>query len=140
MNCRRELSRACHKEISESLTYIINLSLKSESVPSKWKYTRFTPIHKTGDTTKPENCRPTWISPIFSKILERAMHPQLSKYFENGKLLTNYQFRYRTNRSTKLASTLLNDNIRKSINKEDMVGDAFINFTKTFDIFVGFGT
>ena len=68
------------------------------------------------------------------------MHPQLSKYFENGKLLTNYQFRNRSNRSTKLASTLLNDNIRKSINKEDMVGDAFINFTKTFDIFVGFGT
>lgn len=128
----------CRNEISQPLTYIINLSLKSGIVPSIWKHAKVTPIHKSGDTKKPENYRPISVLPIFSKILERALHTQLSQYLENNELLTEFQFGYRRNRSTKLASTLLCDNIRNSIDKENMVGAVYIDLTKAFDT-VGHG-
>ena len=123
----------CRNEILNPLTYLVNLSLRSGRVPSLWKVARVTPIHKSGDLTKPENYRPISILPIFSKILERAIHTQLSSYLENNYLLCNQQFGYRSKKSTKLASTLLCDNIRKSIDMGELVGAVFIDLTKAFD-------
>ena len=123
----------CRSAISKPLTYIINLSLKEGIVPTKWKCARVAPIHKSGDAKNPENYRPISVLPIFSKILERLIHTQLSKHLETNNLLTDYQFGYRSKRSTKLASTLLCDNIRSSIDQGNMVGAVFIDLTKAFD-------
>ena len=107
-------------------------------MPSIWKCARVTPIHKSGDMKTPGNYRPISVLPIFSKILERAIHSQLSEYLEQHQLLTDSQFGYRRKRSTKLASTLLCDDIRSSIDKGNFVGAVFIDLTKAFDT-VGHG-
>ena len=41
----------CHKEISQPLLHIINVSLNSGIVPSSWKIAKVVPIHKKGTTT-----------------------------------------------------------------------------------------
>ena len=128
----------CRNEILDPLTYIINLSLRNGKVPSLWKIARVVPVFKSGNIKKPENYRPISILTTFSKILERAIHTQLSSYLEKNFLLCNEQFGYRSNRSTKLASTLLCDNIRKSLDKGELVGAVFIDLTKAFDT-VGHG-
>lgn len=127
----------CAAEISKPLTFIINLSIISGKVPSLWKEAKIVPIHKGGDK-KPENYRPISILPIFSKILERAVKNQLSDFLEKNKLLTNSQFGYRQERSTKLASTFVFDDIRKHIDNGQMVGAVYIDLTKAFDT-VGHG-
>ena len=48
-------------------------------------------------------------------------------------MFTKYQFWYREKRSTKMASTLLFDNIRTYINGENLVGAVFIDLTKAFN-------
>ena len=88
----------CRNEILNPLTYLINLSLRSGRVPSLWKVARVSPIFKSGDISKPENYRPISILPIFSKILERAIHTQLSTYLEKNNLLCRQHFGYRNNR------------------------------------------
>ena len=123
----------CSKVISQPLAYIINLSLSSGVFPSVWKKAKITPVHKKGDMSKPENFRPISILPIFSKILEKAAHSQLSQFLEENNLLTECQFGYRQNRSTKLASTLLFDNIRSLIDNGKLVGAIYIDLTKAFD-------
>lgn len=59
------------------------------------------------------NYRPIPVAPVLSKILERGLHSQIPEYLEENQLLTDFQFGYRSNRSTTLADTLLMDDIRK---------------------------
>jgi hypothetical protein len=127
----------CAAEISKPLAFIINLSITSGEVPSIWKEAKIIPIHKSGNN-KPENYRPISILPIFSKIVERAVKSQLSDFFEKNRLLTDSQFGYRHQKSTKLASTFLLDDIRKFIDGGQMVGAVYIDLTKAFDT-VGHG-
>eukprot|EP00794_Sanderia_malayensis_P013553 gene13553-14953_t len=122
----------CAEQISKPLAYIINLSIISGEIPSIWKKAKIIPIHKNGDK-KPENYRPISILPIFSKIIERAVHRQLLDFLEANKLLTNEQFGYRHQRSTKLASTFLFDDIRKSIDNGHMVGADLKSVAEYFD-------
>ena len=74
-------------------------------------------MYKSGDTGKHENYRPISVLPIFYKIPEKAAHGQLSSIPEDNKLLTNSQFGYRQNSSTKFDSTLLFDDIRDYIDQ-----------------------
>ena len=128
----------CAAEISKPLAFIINLSITSGEVPSIWKEAKIVPIHKSGDN-KPENYRPISILPVFSKIIEQAVKSQLSDFLERNRLLTDSQFGYRQNRSTKLASTFVFDDIRKFIDGGQLVGVVYIDLTKAFDT-VGHGT
>ena len=122
----------CATEISKPLAYVINMSITSGEVPTLWKQAIVSPIHNSGDK-KPENFRPISILPTFSKILEKAVRSQLSDFLENNNLLTDRQFGYRKNRSTKIASALLFDDIRSSIDKGELVGAIYIDLTKAFD-------
>ena len=52
---------------------------------------------------------------------------------EKYHLLTNCHYGYRKNESTELASILLLDDIRKSVDWGDLVGAVFIDLSKAFD-------
>ena len=66
--------------------------------------------------------------------MEKAVQQQLLKYLETNKLLSQYQFGYRNGKSTQSATVLLTDNIRKSIDKGELVGSVFLDLTKAFDL------
>ena len=57
----------------------------------------------------------------------------LLDHVEKYHLLTNCHYGYRKNRSTELASTLLLDDIRKSVDWGELVGAVFIDLSKAFD-------
>ena len=122
----------CAKAISGPLTHLINLSLKSGVVPSDWKVAKVTPIHKGGSKEDFNNFRSISVLPVLSKILEKTVHKQLLDYVENN-LLSKHQFGYRKKRSTELATILLADNIRKDVNKGNLVGAVFVDLSKAFD-------
>ena len=65
--------------------------------------------------------------------LERVVHSPLLDHLEKYHLLTNCQYGYRKNRSTEFASTLLLDDIRKSVDRGELVGAVFIDLSKAFD-------
>ena len=65
--------------------------------------------------------------------MEKAVQQQLLKYLETNKLLSQYQFGYRNGKSTQSAMVLLTDNIRKSIDKGELIGSVFLDLTKAFD-------
>ena len=123
----------CSNELSGPLCYLINLTMINGTIPNEWKLAKVIPIFKYGDRTDPNNYRPIFILPILSKILERAVPSQLLDHLEKYLLLTNFHYGYRKNRSTKLASTLLLDHIRKSVDCGELVGEAFIDLSKVFD-------
>ena len=128
-----QLLKDVSENISGPICHIINLSIRTSKVPDAWKGAKISPIYKSGLKNEPSNYRPISTLPVLSKILERTVHHQLMNYMEENDLLTTNQFGYRQKRSTKLASTLLCDEIRKSMDKGELVGAVYIDLSKAFD-------
>ena len=54
-------------------------------------------------------------------------------FLEEENLISEYQFGYRSKRSTNLAATLLIDDIRREVDRGNLVGTVFIDLSKAFD-------
>lgn len=119
--------------ISKPMAFIVNLFFKTGVMPTEWKIALIKPLHKSGEGANPDNYRPISILPVLSKIMEKAVHNQLSEYLESNNLLSEKQFGYRKKRSTELAKALLLDDIRKAADKGKITGAIFIDLSKAFD-------
>ena len=119
--------------LAAPLTFLINLSLQTGSVPSAWKTAKVIPLFKNGSRTDTDNYRPISILPAMSKILERVVHKQLMDHLERNSLLFKHQFGFRSKRSTELAVALVTDFIRKEADKCSLTGAIFIDLSKAFD-------
>ena len=119
--------------ISAPLTYLINQSLETGLFPTAWKAAKIIPIHKSGSYSNLDNYRPISILPVLSKVIEKVIHRQLLTFLEESKLLSKFQFGFRPKLSTELATTLLLDDIRRSVDEGKLVGVVFVDLTKAFD-------
>ena len=80
-----------------------------------------------------ENFRPISVLLVLPKVLEKAVHNQLSTYLEKNKLLNDFQFGYRQKRSTDIATTLFVDEMRENGDQGKLTGALFLNISKAFD-------
>ena len=119
--------------LAAPLTFLINLSLQTGSVPSAWKTAKVIPLFKNGSRTDTDNYRPISILPVMSKTLERVVHKQLMEHLERNSLLFKHQFGFRSKRSTELAVALFTDFIRKEADKGSLTGAIFIDLSNAFD-------
>ena len=119
--------------IADPLCHIINLSIRTATIPTKWKIAKLIPIYKSGSVKLPENFRPISVLPVLSKLLEKHIHRQYMDFLEEERLLSDCQFGYRSGRSTNLAATLFVDNVRNDVDKGKLVGAVFIDLRKAFD-------
>ena len=70
--------KMCENVSLRVLTYIINLSTATKTVPLSWKVECITPLFKEGDRAVAGNYRPIAIPPAASKLLEPVVHMQSS--------------------------------------------------------------
>ena len=119
--------------IASPLAHIINLSMKLGQIPPEWKSAKIIPIYKAGAKSDLGNYRPISILPVVSKVIERTVHTQLTKYMTDNSLLYHHQFGFRPRMSTELAAIKLIDDIRSSVDKGNLVGALFIDLSKAFD-------
>ena len=86
--------------ITQPLTKIFNTAIDLGQFPLEWKAARVIPIFKKGQRTILDNYRPISILPVVSKLMERILYNQLSKYLEKESILSEYQFGFRSRHST----------------------------------------
>ena len=105
------------------LTYIINTSIRSGKYPDMWKISKIFPLFKKGEKKLMQNYRPLALLSVSGMVLERVVAIQIEEYFENNKLLGNFQFGFRRKKSTiSELLTLFEDLLEaKSMNKEIMI-------------------
>ena len=82
-------------EIATPFTYLINLSLKSSTVPNDFKIARVVPLFKKGNRNNEGNYRPVSILPVVSKILERVVYDQINTYLSNNEIIYKFQSGFR---------------------------------------------
>ena len=121
-NIPSKLVKDCASEISNPLTYIINLSLETSTIPSEWKLAKVIPLFKSGKSSEVDNYRPISILPILSKVQEKIVHRQLMNRLEANKLLFNKQFGFRSKKSTELAVTYFMDHLRCEMDSGKLIG------------------
>ena len=119
--------------ITPSLTKLFNLSIQEKVFPNNWKSARIIPIYKSGDKQNPSNYRPISILPTISKILEKAIHKQLSAFLDDNDLLSTSQFGFRLNSNTVLATAQFTDKVLQSMDAGELTGTVFIDLAKAFD-------
>ena len=119
--------------IADRVTHLVNLSIKSGTVPSEWKQAKVVPLFKSGNKDDLDNYRPISILPILPKILEKAVFHQPHSYRSKNSFLPPYQSGFRASHSTQLAITFLIDKIRGRMDKGLLTGAMFIDLKKAFD-------
>ena len=82
--------------IVQSLTKVLNCSMKSEICLAQLKQARVTPIHKQGSTLELDNYRPISVLSVISKILERHVCSHLIAYISNYNLIYENQAGFRS--------------------------------------------
>lgn len=120
-------------EIYKPLTIIINQILYTGIFPSKLKIAKIIPIFKTGDNYVFNNYRPISLLPSLSKIVERIMHNQLFKHFNDNKLFYDSQYGFRQQHSTELAAIELIDKIVTKMNNNELPLNIYLDLSKAFD-------
>ena len=73
------------------------------------------------------------VLPAMSKILERVVCNQLMAHLERNGLISQFQYGFRSKRSTELVVTLLTDVIRREAEKGNLTGCVFVDLSKAFD-------
>ena len=119
--------------ISSPLTYIMNLSLKSATVPDDFKLARVLPIYKKGNRNYEGNYRPVSILPVASTVLEKIVYNQMHKYLEQNNLIYAFQSGFRSAHSTDTALTFLADKLRANMDEGLYTGMVLIDLQKAFD-------
>jgi exonuclease III len=86
--------------ISEVLCHLINNCFDTGYFPNELKQAKVIPVHKKGDKNECSNYRPISLVPTLSKVFERIMSHQMTKFLDSNNLLFGRQFGFRKNHST----------------------------------------
>ena len=116
-----------------ALEKVLNLSISSGIYPSNLKTAKVIPIFKNGDSKSINNYRPISVLSTLNKIFEKNLYARLVDYIENFDLFYRYQFGFRTNHSTEHALIEIVDQIRLSIDKDQLTCGISIDLSKAFD-------
>ena len=122
------------ESILTSLTYIINLSLRTGVFPNIWKLAKVIPLWKSnGDKTEQKCYRPIALLPVLSKVLEKFVSRWLNRYLEVNNLWTDRQHGYRRYRSTATALLQLQEEILKKQEQGSDVAMLCFDSSAAFD-------
>ena len=115
------------------LTHLFNESLGTGVFPEDWTLGNITPIPKEGDILEANNWRPVTILPLPSKLLEKAVHFQLSNCLSINKILSDKQHGFRPGYSTSTAIFKVVKNLFENYNNNESTICAFIDYRKAFE-------
>lgn len=120
-------------ESLKAITSIINKSITSGTFPEQWKVALVKPIPKNNNPISCNDLRPISLLPCMSKILEKVVSLQLTKFLEDKNILPNVQSGFRKGHST---STALLDVVDSLLAGQDcgMISIlVLLDFSRAFD-------
>ena len=115
------------------ITQLINKSILESTFPDALKIATVTPIFKAGNPLDVNNYRPISILPSLSKVAEKTIANQVTKYIEDNQLMHKMQFGFRHKHSTETACCHLVENIKNRLDVGHKVGAVFLDLRKAFD-------
>ena len=126
-----KLLKLAKTEILKPLTNSINACIQNQTFPNELKQADVTPIFKKGDPKVKSNYRPISILPLLSKIFEKILHLQLSKFFDTK--LSKKLCGFREGHSTQHTLFHLIKDIQNWLDDSKYVGMVLMDLSKAYD-------
>ena len=121
------------KDLTPSVTQLINASLTSSELSTPLKLATVSPIFKTGYPSLATQYRPISLLPLVSKLLEKVVARQLRSYLEEFSIIPKEQFAYRQHHSTEDALVYAINNFLMAKDQGLYTGLVFVDMSKAFD-------
>ena len=123
-----------HKiEFAIPLSILFNQSIIHGTFPNCFKHANIIPIYKKGPKDDVNNYRPISLLNTFSKIFEKLMKINLTKYLDSKAIINPQQFGFRQGMNTFDALSKFSDEIYSTLDAKDSYLSIYIDFTKAFD-------
>jgi len=119
--------------ISDTLKVIFENFLNTGKLPSDWKTSNISVIHKKGPKYNVENYRPISLTCIACKVMESMIRDIVVQYFTVNKLFSNFQYGFIKGRSATLQLLKIMEDWTSALNSGKQVEVVYTDFAKAFD-------
>ena len=115
------------------LLKLFNFFFLSGHFPSLWSVCEIVPIHKKGDVNICENYRGISILSCLGKLFTSILNRRLNQWAEKNAVFNEFQFGFRTERSTVDCLFILNSALQKCLNEGERLFCSFVDLKRAFD-------
>lgn len=115
------------------LHHLITSSLHTGIFPEDLKESCIVPIQKIKNTKDPSEIRPVNMLMTLSKVLEKVVHHQLNKYFEENNLLSEKQSGFRQQHSCESLLNLVVTQWKAEVANKNCIVAVFLDLKRAFE-------
>ena len=124
----------CEPELSFILAKLFNNCLKESCFPDCWKVSSVVPVFKNvGERTTAKNYHPVSLLSVVSKVFEKLVNSRIVDHLEKCGLFSDFQYGFRSSRSTADLLTVVSDRIARAFNRSGATRAVALDISKTFD-------
>ena len=124
----------CEPELPYILPELFNKCLKGSCFPDCWKVSSVVPVFKNvGERSTAKNYRPVSLLSVVSKVLEKLVNNRIVDHLEKCGLFSDFQYGFRSSRSTADLLTVVSDRIARAFNRCGVTRTVALDISKAFD-------
>ena len=122
----------CEPELSFILAKLFNKCSKESCFPDCWKVSSVVPVlKKIGERSAAKNYRP--VSLLSSKVFEKLVNNRIADHLEICGLFSDFQYGFRSSRSTADLLTVVSDRIARAFNRSGATRAVALDISKAFN-------
>ena len=108
----------CEPELSYIAAKLFNMCLKESYFPDCWKVSSMVAVFKNvGETSTAKNYGPVSLLSVVTKVFEKLVNNRIVDHLENCGLFSNFQYGFRSSRSTADLLAVVSDKIPRAFNR-----------------------
>ena len=124
----------CEPELSYILAKLFNKCLKESCFPDCWKVSSVVPVFKNvGERSTAKNYHPVSLLSVISKVFEKLVNSRIVDHLEKCGLFSDFQYGFRSSRSTADLLTVVSDRIARTFNRSGATRAVALDISKAFD-------
>ena len=124
----------CEPELSYILAELFNKCLKESCFTDCWKVSSVVPVFKNvGERSNAKNYRPVRVLSVVSKVFEKLVSNRIVDHLEKCGLFSDFQYGFRSSRSTADLLTVVSDRIARAFNRSGATQAVALDISKAFD-------
>ena len=124
----------CEPELSYILAELFNKCLKESCFLDCWKVSSVVPVFKNvGERSTAKNYCPVSLLSVVSKVFEKLVNNRIVDHLEKCGLFSDFQYGFRSSRSTADLLTVVSDRIARAFNRSGATQAVGLDISKAFD-------
>ena len=126
--------RNCEPELSYIPAELFNKCLKESCFPDCWKVSSMVLVFKNiGERSTAKNYHPVSLLSVVSKVFEKLVTNRIFDHLEKCDLFSDFQYGFRSSRSTADLITVVSDRIARAFNRSGATRAVALDISKAFD-------